>query len=59
MINILSINGHIQYDIYELICDTEADVEHLTKKCGVGSTAFVIETKNVYMLNGEKKWVKI
>lgn len=59
MINVLSANGKVTYNVYEFICDTEDDIENLSKNCAAGSTAFVIETKDVYMLNSKREWVKI
>lgn len=59
MVNILSANGKVTYGVYEFICDKEEDIESLPNGVAVGSTAFVITTTNVYMINSEKEWVKI
>ena len=59
MIKIAESNDGIAYDINSYICDKETDVQDLPVRVGMGSTAFVIETSEIYMLNGEKVWVKI
>lgn len=59
MINPMSINGKPVQGIYEYICDEEADVEKLPTAGAPGSTAYVVETGDVYILNGLKKWVKM
>lgn len=45
----------------ECVCDTAADVEKLAEKSRkqnwiAGSTAFVIETGSIYMLNSSNEW---
>lgn len=59
MISILSTNGKKGYNLYEYICDFTTDIANLPIDCSTGSTAFVIETSEVYMINSKKKWVKI
>lgn len=59
MINITSANGKTQYNIYEFVCDTPDDLISLPKDCGVGSTAFIISTGDLYMINSNKEWVKL
>lgn len=58
MISLLSVSGKTVYGICEYVCDKEEDVETLPE-APMGSTALVIETGNVYMINSEKEWVKI
>lgn len=41
----------------EYICDTEADVANLPKCCP-GSTAVVVATGNLYVVNASYQWVK-
>ena len=60
-------NG-MPYNYSEFICDTDDDIATLptnvnpTKTnepcstCSIGSKAFVIESKFLYMLNNEGKW---
>jgi hypothetical protein len=38
-------------------CDYESDVSDLPTNRGVGSKAIVIETGNVYLLNGQHQWI--
>lgn len=39
----------------ELICDTDADVENLPKCCA-GSTAIVVESGKIFMVNASGEW---
>lgn len=41
----------------EYLCDTEADVQNLPN-CAPSSTAIVIESGSVYMVNTAGEWVK-
>lgn len=59
MINMTSVNGKVAYDVCEFICDYESDVANLPKDKTVGSSALVLETLNIYMINGEGQWVKL
>ena len=59
MINPMSINGKPAYGVNEYVCDTTEDVKKLPTGCAPGSTAYDIETGDVYILNGLKKWVKM
>ena len=40
------------------VCDTEDDVNSLPK-CTCGSSAIVVSTGDVYMVNASGKWVKV
>lgn len=59
MISITSQRGEVEAYVMELVADVEADVETITIDCAPGSTCFVIETSNVYMLGNDKKWHEI
>ena len=59
MINPLSVNGKPVANIREYICDSADDVEKLPTGAAPGSTAYVIETGDIYILSGLKKWVKM
>lgn len=59
MINPLSVNGKPVAGIHEYLCDTAEDVKQLPTGAAPGSTAYVVETGDVYILNGLKKWVKM
>ena len=39
----------------EYICDTDADVKNLPKCCA-GSTALVVESGKIYMVNASGEW---
>ena len=46
------------YNYKEYVLDTKNDLAIInTKDCCAGSTAYIIETKEVYMLNSKKEWV--
>ena len=59
MISTMSTAGRIHYDVCDLICDYETDVENLPNDKAVGSTALVLETSNLYMINSEGQWIKV
>lgn len=59
MIGIMKDAGKITYGLKEYVVDTAAEVDLLPTDCAMGSSAFVIETGDVYMLNGSGKWVQI
>ena len=59
MIGILSLNGKPAQGVFEYVCDAADDVEKLPTDCAMGSTAFAIESGDVYMINSQKEWVKI
>ena len=53
-------NGQIVYGIQHFYADVLEDVSKIpTATLTVGSTVFVIATSTTYMLNHEKKWVKV
>ena len=62
MISIYSQNGEVEYRITEYTLDNTEDLEELevmSKSAAPGSSAFVIATSEVYMLNNQREWVKI
>lgn len=59
MVGIMRQNGRPAYNLMEYVVDTEDDIKSLPKEVAMGSSAFVINTGEVYMLNGKKEWVKI
>lgn len=54
-------NGNTKaYGIKHYIVDTEADIQNIDfSTSGMGTTVFVIDTSNQYMLNGSKELKKI
>ena len=59
MYNVYAQNGDTQYNIMEYVVDTPDDIETLPRTGAMGSSALVISTSEMYMLNSEKEWVKI
>ena len=59
MINILSNSGHTGYGIKEFVCDTPDDIQDLPVDVKPGSSAFVISTGAVYMINSQGEWVEV
>ena len=54
MVGIMKQNGQLTYNLMEYVVDTEDDIKSLPKGVAMGSTAFIIDTGDVYMLNGKK-----
>ena len=59
MYNIMSQNGDVQGYLTEYVADTENDIKDLPTNITPGSVCIVIETSNVYMLNGSREWKKL
>lgn len=58
MHRLYSHEGDVSYGIKEWVCDTPEDLTSLPVS-EMGSTAFVISSSEVYMLNSDREWVKI
>ena len=43
----------------EFICDTAADIQDLPTECAPSSTALVIETGAILILNSAKEWKEV
>ena len=43
----------------EFMCDKKEDIETLPTSVKAGSTAFVVDGSEGYILNNKKKWVNI
>lgn len=57
MVNVVAQNGKYVYNLKRFICDTENDLKTIiTYYCAAGSNAFVVETGNTYVLNGDREW---
>lgn len=52
MINIMSQSGKTTYGLVEYVCDSEAEVKSLPTTDAPGSTAYIIDSGNIYMLSG-------
>lgn len=59
MIKAIKINDKQVYDYKEFVVDTLPEISYLPKNVSQGSICFVIETSDVYMLNGQGEWVQI
>ena len=61
MISIYKQDGEIMYGVKDYVVDTREDILSLPtdKHVKAGSSALVIETGDVFMLNNEREWVCI
>ena len=59
MYSITKSGNNTYYDVQEFIIDTPEDMATLPRNVQAGSTAFVISTREVYMMNNKKEWVKL
>ena len=59
MINMSSQSGHTAYGLKEYILDTPEDLQDLPITDKAGSTAFIISTSQVYMINSKGEWKEI
>lgn len=59
MYSISANRNKIAYDIKRFIVDFTSDIVDLPTDCAPGSTAFVIENSQRYMLNNNKNWVRV
>ena len=59
MISQLRQSGHKTYGLQEFVCDTPEDLDDLPVDAKMGSTAFVISTSSLYMINSQGEWVEI
>lgn len=59
MFNLYKQDGETLYGIKEFILDNTDDIKNLPTNIKVGSTALIIPTAEIYILNGSKKWVEI
>lgn len=46
------------YNMAEFLCDYESDIADLPTNRGPGSTARVVESGNIYVLNNNHEWIK-
>ena len=52
-------DGEVLYGVKEFLLDSKEDLEKLTTDIRSGSSALIISTGEIFMLNGEKQWVPI
>lgn len=58
MFTIYEQSGHTAYGIKRYICDTDSDVDELSIDDKVGSSAYVIDSGNMYFINSKGEWIK-
>lgn len=58
MQKIISFSGDIVYGIVEMVCDSVEDISSLPA-CAMGSRCYVIDSGEMYIMNGRKEWVPI
>lgn len=57
---ILKQNGQDTYNLKELVVDSFNEISTINKnQIAPGSTCFVIDTSEYYMLNTKKEWIKV
>ena len=59
MRSLISENGVEKYGICHFVVDTPADMATMPTDVEMGSTCFVIQTSENYMLNSQKIWIKV
>lgn len=59
MIGSVAQHSREAYGVKHFVVDESADVEKLDRNVTPGSTAFVIETSETYMLNNKYEWKKV
>lgn len=60
MHRLFSHEGEVTYNTKEWICDTPEDLDNLPSgSMAMGSTAFIISSSELFMLNSEGEWIKI
>ena len=58
MYTLISHDGDPAYGLKEYVLDVPEDINDLSRAL-MGSTALVISTGEIYMINSQGKWVKI
>lgn len=59
MITVGSMGGKEVAKLTEFYLDDPQDVKDLPTDCAVGSTAIVMATAQVFMMNSRKEWVEL
>lgn len=58
MIELISQSGHIAYGLKRFVVDEPADINNLSIDEKMGSTAYVISTGDIYMINSRGQWIQ-
>lgn len=59
MLSMGSSSGNVVKNLNEYMCDSAEDVKDLPVDIAPGSTAIVIATAQVFMLNNQKEWIEL
>ena len=59
MYSLYANDDNISYGIQKFVLDTDSDIINLPVGIKPGSSALIINSSNIYVLNHEKKWIKI
>lgn len=59
MINIISQSGITSHGVQEFAVDTPDDLTSLPTHIAMGSTAIVISTGDLYMINSQGEWIQL
>lgn len=57
--NYISQGGNKQYNVVDLVVDTDADVADLPTNVAPGSTCFVVDTSKAYMFKISGEWKEL
>lgn len=57
MMNLYKQDGETLYGVKEFLLDSVDDLSSLPTNIRSGSSALIISTGDLYMLNGDKQWV--
>lgn len=57
--SIMRQNDKAQYNTVDLIADSAEDINTLPLDVNPGSTCLITSTKEVYIFNASKQWVKL
>lgn len=57
MVNLYRQDGETLYGVKEFLLDSVEDLAKLPTNLRSGSSALIIPTGDLYILNGDKKWV--
>ena len=52
-------DGEILYGIKEFLIDSEEDLKDLPLNIKSGSSAFILSSGSIYILNKDKKWILV
>lgn len=58
MYSLYANDDDILYGVQKFILDSEEDIEILPKTVKAGSSALIIETSDIYVLNHKAEWIK-